>query len=89
MTPHAPLSAGPFEAAFEVVNFFGDLLDLNPRETPPLAISWAIKGGLSKDNALTLLENPSLDNSDLFTETENMNTSDAVQFAKAQIFDQN
>ena len=83
------LSAGPFEAAFEVVNFFGDLLDLNPRETPPLAISRAIKTGLEKEVALALLGNPPLDNSDLFTETENINTSDAVQFAKVQTFDQN
>jgi hypothetical protein len=73
------LSAGPFEAAFEVVNFFGDLIDLNPAETPPLAIQRAIEAGFSQDQALALLDNPPINQSDLFTETENMNTDSAVR----------
>jgi hypothetical protein len=31
--------------------------------------------------ALALLQNPDVDDSDLFSETENMNTDEAVQFA--------
>lgn len=75
------LSAGPYEAAFEVVNFFGNLLDLDPEETPPLAIAKTIAAGMSQAQALNLLDNPTVDDSDLFSETENMNTSEAVEFA--------
>lgn len=79
------LSAGPFEAAFEVVNFFGVLLDLDPGQTPPLAIKTAQESGFSKQAALALLDNPSLNGSDLFSKTENMNTLEAVEFAKAHL----
>jgi hypothetical protein len=75
------LSAGPYEAAFEVVNFFGNLLDLDPEETSPLAIAETIAAGMSQAQALNLLDNPTVDDSDLFSETENMNTSEAVEFA--------
>ena len=75
------LSAGPFEAAFEVVNFLGDLIQLDPAQTPPLAIKRAMEAGLSKKDALALLQNPRVDDSDLFSETENMNTSEAARFA--------
>jgi len=73
------LSAGPFEAAFEVVNFFGKLLDLDPMQTPPLVIERAIQAGIPKEKALSLLDNPKLNDSDLFSETENLNTNDAVR----------
>lgn len=79
------LSAGPFEAAFEVVNFFGDILSLNPEKTPPLAIKRAIELGISQSLALSFLDNPSLGESDLFTETENLNTVDAIQFAQEKM----
>ena len=79
------LSAGPFEAAFEVFNFFGALLDLKPEETPPLAIKKAQDYGFSKEAALSLLENPSINGSDLFSETENMNTKEAVEFAETNL----
>ena len=75
------LSAGPYEAAFEVVNFFGNLLNLDPEQTPPLAIERSIAAGLPRDRALALLDNPAVDDSDLFSKTENMNTSEAVDFA--------
>lgn len=75
------LSAGPFEAAFEVVNFFGDLVHLNSEKTPPLAINRAIEANFSVEKALALLKNPSVNDSDLFSKTENMNTTEAVQFA--------
>lgn len=76
------LSAGPFEAAFEVVNFFGNILDLDPHRTPPLAIRKAIENGFNQSQAFSLLENPTIGEQDLFTATENMNTKEAIQFAK-------
>lgn len=76
------LSAGPFEAAYEVVNFFGPLIDLKPENTPPLTIAKAIEAGISKQRAMSLLNNPAVNESDLFSETENMNTAKAVEFAK-------
>ncbi|MDY6874363.1 MAG: hypothetical protein SVR81_10465, partial [Chloroflexota bacterium] len=75
------LSAGPFEAAFEVVNFFGSLQDMDPAKTPPQAIQQSISAGFSQEQALALLNNPEVDDSDLFSETENMNTDEAVRFA--------
>ena len=74
------LSAGPFESAFEVVNFFGPLLDIDPAKTPPLAIKKAILAGIPGDEALALLANPDINDSDLFSETENLDTHEAVQF---------
>ena len=79
------LSAGPFEAAYEVVNFFGPLIDLDPEITPPLAIAKAIESDIPKHEALSLLDNPTIDDSDLFSETENLNTDKAVAFTKAKI----
>ncbi len=79
------LSAGPFEAAFEVVNFFGQLLSLAPEKTPPLAIRHAIEAGIDKTLALSFLDNPAVNGSDLFSETENLNTNQAIAFAKQQI----
>jgi len=76
------LSAGPFEAAFEVVNFFSPITDLDPAITLPLTLEKAVESGLTTNQALSLLENPSTENSDLFSATENMNTEDAVNFAK-------
>lgn len=79
------LSAGPFEAAFEVVNFFGPILDLDPSKTPPLALKKAVAAGISEERALSLLENPKLNQSDLFTETENLDTLDAVELIRKNL----
>jgi len=75
------LSAGPFEAAFEVVNFFGDILSLNTKKTPPLAIKRAVELGVDQSLALSFLDNPPIGESDLFSETENFNTHEAIHFA--------
>lgn len=75
------LSAGPFEAAFEVVNFFGQILSLNPEKTPPVAIQRAINREVDKQLAISFLKNPSINESDLFSKTENLNTDAAIQFA--------
>jgi len=82
------LSAGPFEAAYEVVNFFGDLLSYDPHTRPPLAIQRAIEYGIKQDLALSLLENPAIDDSDLFSETENLNTDAAIKFAQENLLEQ-
>lgn len=74
------LSAGPFESAFEVVNFFGSLLNLDPHRTPPLAIKRVVESGWTDDEALSLLENPAVEGTDLFSATENLNTQEAVDF---------
>lgn len=79
------LSAGPFEAAFEIVNFFGEILSLNPEKTPPLAIKRAIDKGMDPSFALSLLDNPPIGESDLFSETENLNTLEAVHFAQEKL----
>lgn len=76
------LSAGPFEAAFEVVNFFGPLLNLEPQKTPPLVIAKAVQAGFSMEQAMGLLDNPVIGDSDLFSMTENLNTAQAVALAK-------
>ncbi|MDF1520607.1 MAG: hypothetical protein RQ728_05460 [Brevefilum sp.] len=76
------LSAGPFEAAYEVVNFFGPLIDLKPEKTPPLAIARAVEAGISQTQALSFLNNPAFGESDLFSKTENMNTKEAIELAK-------
>jgi hypothetical protein len=74
------LSAGPYEAAYEVVNFFGNLLNLDPQQTPPAAIQRSIDDGVPQDLAFKLLENPAVGDSDLFSETENLDTKDAIHF---------
>lgn len=79
------LSAGPFEAAFEVINFFGDILSLDPEKTPPLAIQHAIESGVDHALALSFLDNPAIGESDLFSNTENLNTQDAIHFAVEHI----
>ncbi|MCB2210113.1 hypothetical protein KQH62_04380 [bacterium] len=79
------LSAGPYEAAFEVVNFFGGLLDMDPAKTPPLAIRESVSAGFSLEQALDLLDNPEVNDSDLFSETENLNTGEAVAYAKEHL----
>ena len=75
------LSAGPFEAAFEVVNFFGSILSLDPEKTPPLAIQRAIDSGVDQTLAFSFLDNPAIGESDLFSSTENLNTQEAIRFA--------
>jgi hypothetical protein len=80
------LSAGPFEAAFEVVNFFGPLTDYDLHETPPLILNNMIKAGITEENAADLLNNPPVAESDLFSETENLNTYAAIELANEKIF---
>ena len=79
------LSAGPFEASFEIVNF-GRALDLDPRAQKPLIVQRLLEAGNSIEEALSTLDNPMLKQPvtagsktiDLFTATEDVNTAQAV-----------
>jgi len=79
------LSAGPFEAAFEVVNFFGEIISYAPDDNPPLAIQRTIQNEVDRNLALSFLENPPIGESDLFSETENLNTDSAIKFAMEKL----
>ncbi len=76
------LSAGPFEALFEIVNFFGKLTDIDPRVTQPLLVQRMLAAGLTLDDALGALENPIVTEdpkpTDLFSATEDMDSDAAI-----------
>jgi hypothetical protein len=81
------LSAGPFESAFETMNFFGKILNLDVQTTPPLTLRQMVKAGLPPDKAAGALQNPPLTlngkATDLFSATEDMDTTAAVDFFKS------
>jgi hypothetical protein len=83
------LSAGPFEALFEITNFFGKILGLNLESQPPLAIRKMLDQGISKRQALRVLENPTITSNekttDLFTATEDMDTQAAIDLWKKNL----
>ncbi len=77
------LSAGPFEAMFEIANFFGSLLDLDVAATRPHIVDAMLAAGISEQNALAAMENPNVDDgaggmTDLFDATEHIDTTPAV-----------
>jgi hypothetical protein len=78
------LSAGPFEGAFEIANFFGKVMSLDIRQQPPLILRRMLEYGIDIERTLGVLDNPAVTivgkQSDLFTETEDMNTEDALAF---------
>lgn len=77
------LSAGPFEAMFEVANFFSGVAEIafTPEKTRMFALLHA--AGLDGAAARRAMENPraTIDGReiDLFTRTENMNSMQAVE----------
>ena len=77
------LSAGPFEAGFEIVNFVGNLYDLDLKAQPPLVIRRTVEKGVTIEQALDTFTNPTVvtggHESDLFSATEGMNTDSAVE----------
>ncbi|HJT56453.1 MAG TPA: hypothetical protein VJ761_08160 [Ktedonobacteraceae bacterium] len=83
------LSAGPFEAMFEIVNFFGKITNLDLRTRPPLALRRMLEAGIDYEHAVRALDNPQVPRSgksiDLFTATEDMNTDEAVALYKASL----
>lgn len=78
------LSAGPFEGAFETVNFFGKILGVDPETNPPLVLQRIVGTGSSNEQALSILRNPILESTDkpidLFTATEDFDTEDSIRY---------
>ncbi len=79
------LSAGPFEAMFEIVNFFGKVLGLDIKQQKPLILQKMIEEGINMQMALRSLDNPIITPKpmDLFSATEDMDTEEAVALYKA------
>ncbi len=77
------LSAGPFEGMFEIFNFFGRIASADLKGvSQPLILRKMIASGISKEKALTALDNPRLEldgkQTDLFSATEDKDTADAI-----------
>lgn len=75
------LSAGPFEAFFEISNFFGNILGLDIKLEQPLILKKMAKRD-SVENSIKVLQNPVLIQSpksiDLFTMTEDLDTEQSI-----------
>ncbi len=76
------LSAGPFEALFEITNFFGKLMNVDATKTQPHAVKHMVAAGLSVDQALAAIKNPIISENpkptDLYSATEDMDTEAAI-----------
>lgn len=76
------LSAGAFEAMFEMVNFFGKILKIEPEKEQPLILKKMINQGIDISQSLNALNNPVVINEpkeiDLFTATEDKDTEEAI-----------
>lgn len=83
------LSAGPYEGLFEIMNFLGNLVDLNVNENPPLVLRKLMATGLSLEDALQVTKNPTIEvdgkTKDLFGATEDVNTDEAVALYVANV----
>ena len=84
------LSAGPFEAMFEIANFFGSLLDLDTAAARPHIVEAMLATGISQMDAFAALENPDVDDgaggmTDLFDATEHIDTGPAVALYKSSL----
>ncbi len=80
------LSAGPFEAMFEIVNFGGRLFDLDLNQHPPLLLTKMRQAGIDAEQARRTLDNPPIPSATrslhLFAATEEMDTEQAIAFWK-------
>ena len=84
------LSAGPFEAMFEIANFFGSLLDVDVASTPPRIVEAMAGAGISEEDALRAMANPELvdgagETTDLFSATEHLDTNPAVALYRSNV----
>lgn len=83
------LSAGPYEGAFEVLNFFGNLGDFDAQQTPPLILRKLMNAGLSFEQALESTKKPAIvkdgKDTNLFDATEDVNTDEAVALYLANV----
>jgi hypothetical protein len=79
------LSAGPFEALFEIVNF-GRAFGFDPQKQAPLILQKMLDAGIDIEQASRTLDNPITTSSpkpvDLYTATEDVNTDEAVALWK-------
>jgi hypothetical protein len=77
------LSAGPFEGLFEINNFLGKILKLDPTQIQPHLVRQLVAKGLTVEQALASLENPIVSENpkptDLFTATEDLDAAAAVE----------
>lgn len=80
------LSAGPYEGLFEITNFFGKLLDLDPLDQVPNVLNRLEKAGIPAQQGLIALQNPTVSlgdkTTDLYSATEDMDTDAAVDLLK-------
>jgi hypothetical protein len=80
------LSAGPFEAMFELSNFYGEIANFDPVQQAPIALRQMLDAGISQADALRTLQNPEIVSHntpvDLFSATEDMDTDVAIQVWK-------
>lgn len=80
------LSAGPFEALFEIQNFFGNLFGTRPEKTPPLLVLRMLQSGIDMSDAIRTAENPSVRIADrlvdLFASTEDYDSDEAIALWK-------
>lgn len=84
------LSAGPFEAMFEIANFFGSLVGTDIASTPPRIVKTMLAAGIAQDDAYRAKENPDVNDSegettDLFDATEHMDTEAAVALYRSNV----
>lgn len=81
------LSAGPFEGAYETSNFFGKILNLDLKATPPLVLQRMVEAGIPLEKAMGALQNPALTlngkATDLFSATEDLETAAAIDFYRS------
>lgn len=84
------LSAGPFEAMFEIANFFGSLLGTDISSTPPRIVNAMRAAGIASSEAYKARENPDVDDgaggtTDLFDASEHMDTEQAVALYRSNV----
>ncbi len=83
------LSAGPFEAFSEIMNFFGKLINADVSNIHPLILKRMLAMGISREDAIASLKNPKIvfggKDTDLFTATEDKDTDTAIQIFKGSI----
>lgn len=76
------LSAGPFEGMFEIMNFFGGLMNIDVKSTQPLIVRRMLAAGITADQAWQAIENPTVTvdgkSKDLYGATEHKDTAPSI-----------
>lgn len=85
------LSAGAFEAMFEITNFLGKVLKIDPKEDQSSILKKMINQDIDINEALNALNNPVITSEsreiDLFTATEDKDTDEAITIYKNSLPD--